>query len=90
MAFGYAYPFFSIKYSRGGPHYRDFIKKAKKNCTNVFGKMPNSRSWPKKAKEKQSRRKQEALHKEEKQLVWPLELLLCLYHHLEEPAAKFH
>jgi hypothetical protein len=52
--------------------------------------MPNSSSWPKKAKEKQSRRKQEALHKEEKQFGWPLELLLRLYHRLEEPTAKFH
>jgi len=28
----------------------DILLKEAKNCTNLSGKMPNSRSWPKKAK----------------------------------------
>ena len=42
--------FLALNTAGEAPTVEILLKEAKKNCTNLSSKMPNSRSWPKKAK----------------------------------------
>ena len=58
--------FLNIKYSRGCPHCRLLLKEREKTIQTYL-----AGAGLKRPKEKQNITKQEALHKEEKWLVWP-------------------
>ena len=54
--------FFNIKYNRGGPHCRDFIKRGqKKTVQTCLARCQTAGAGLKRPKDKQNRTKQEAL-----------------------------